>query len=128
LRALASSSTQEDAYNGYGGLLNAVGRDHSGTYYPVVVPAIPFIGEVVEQGGQYARRYALEALTDIVLSFEPEPGFETIFEGGRAIELREAVRAAGIRLAPILRLAAVRFDNEPIAQRLAQDLLNQLTP
>ena len=124
LRALAFASVPEDAY---GALLNAVGRDHAGTYYPVVVPAMDFIGEIAEQGGDHARRYALEALIDLVWSFEPEPGFEKIDDGsGGEVGLRAAVREAGARLIPMIRHAAVRPDNEPVAQKIARDLLDLL--
>jgi len=127
LRALALASTREDADNAYGAVLNAVGRDHAGTYYPVVIPAIHFLGDIAAQGGEYARRYALEALTDLVWSFEPEPGFEMISDArGKEVDLRTVVRDAGAMLSPLLQQAAVRPDNEPLTARLARDLLELL--
>ena len=127
LRALAFASTEVEAHDAYGALLDAVGRDHAGTYYPVVVPAIGFIGEIIDAGGPHARRYALEALTDLVWSFEPEPGFEKINnELGREVGLQAAVKQAGARLAPLIRQAAQRADNEPAVAQLARHLLELL--
>ena len=127
ISALATASTKEDAYRAYGELLTAVGRDHAGTYYPVVVPAIQFIGEIVEHGGAYARRYALEVLTDLTRSFEPEPGFEIVHnDEGDEIDLRVAVRQATTRLGDALRRAAVQDDNGQDARTLARELLDFL--
>jgi hypothetical protein len=77
--------TEQDVYNG---VLCAVGNNQAGSYYPIVVPMIPLLGEVLKDGTTAARETTLNILIDLVSSFGPEPGFETIetSEGPRQVE------------------------------------------
>ena len=124
LRALAFDPAEGDSQRTYVALLDAVGRNHAGTYYPVVVPTIPFLGEIIEDGSARARRNALEVLVDLAWSFEPEPGFEMVDGGiGNTVELRAAVRSATAKLSDIIQRAAVRPENDPAMKQTAQQLL-----
>ena len=67
--------TEQDVYSG---VLCAVGNNDAGSYYPIVVPVIPLLGEILKDGSTTARETTLNVLIDLVSSFGPEPGFETI--------------------------------------------------
>src|SRR4051794_16343949 len=77
LEALAhcTEANHQDVYHR---LLSATGNNHAGSYYPVVVPAIAFLGEILEEGSPVAKVTTLDVLMDLLASFGPEPGFEVI--------------------------------------------------
>lgn len=60
--------------------LDAVGNNHAGTYFPVVLAVIPQIEMILRDGRAWAQCAALEALIDLCGSFEPEPSYE-FFDG-----------------------------------------------
>ncbi len=55
LRALADT-TEIDDFTSYNRLLYAMGNNHAGTYFPVALPTIPFLAQVL-------KRARLAALT-----------------------------------------------------------------
>jgi Ni/Fe-hydrogenase subunit HybB-like protein len=65
IRALAGATTEAAATEAYHRLLYALGNDHAGTYYPVVLPVVPFMQEIVERGTAWARIRALDILIDL---------------------------------------------------------------
>ncbi|MCL2778712.1 MAG: hypothetical protein FWD73_11975 [Polyangiaceae bacterium] len=54
LRALANPNDL-DRLRAYHRLLYALGNDHAGTYFPVVLPAIAALGEILRDGVLVAR-------------------------------------------------------------------------
>lgn len=76
LRALADAQ-DNDRLGSYHRFLYALGNNHAGTYFPVVLPALPFLGEILH-GSPVARLRALDVLIDLIGSFIPEPGHETV--------------------------------------------------
>jgi hypothetical protein len=91
LRALADPGDL-DRQRAYHRLLYALGNDHAGTYFPVVVPAIRALGAILRDGSLVARLRALDALVDLVGSFWPEPGYEDVeTDGGGRRPLKELV-------------------------------------
>ena len=60
----------------YNSLLYAVGNNHAGTYYPVLLAVLPFLEEILHVGEPASQRVALCVLDDLFASFQPEPGFE----------------------------------------------------
>ncbi len=46
-------------------LLYAVGNDHAGTYYPVVLWVIPFLGELLADSPSSIRETVLDILIDL---------------------------------------------------------------
>src|ERR1700683_5701702 len=58
-------------------LLYAVGNNHAGTYYPVLVAVTPFMDEILRIGHPWSVRTVLSVLIDLLSSFEPAPGYET---------------------------------------------------
>jgi hypothetical protein len=121
LRALsvASSDGSDEAYSR---MLYALGNNHAGTYYPVALAAVPFLGAILREGGPTARLRALDVLIDLVGSFEPEPGFETIATSGGRHSLSELLKNRVLDLAVLIehrRLDAA----SPEESKMAQDLL-----
>ncbi len=98
IRALADGSDL-DRQRAYHRLLYALGNDHAGTYYPVVLPAIPFVGEILRGPALVARLRALDVLIDLLGSFEPEPGHETVESATGRWSLKSMVRGAATCLA-----------------------------
>ena len=48
-----TAETEQDVYNG---VLYAVGNNHRGTYYPVVVPVIGLLGQVLREGSTWRAK------------------------------------------------------------------------
>jgi hypothetical protein len=104
-------------------VLYAIGNNHAGTYYPAVLHAIPFLGEIVEFGPDAAREATLDALIDLVDSFYPEPGFETVASQAGASDLKLLVlnRVRGLR--SIVQAAETSACPQSRIAQLAHDLL-----
>lgn len=97
LLALANDG-DPDRSRAYHRVLYALGNDHAGTYFPVVLPTLPFLGQILREPALIARLRALDVLIDIVGSFEPEPGHEEIEDDIGRRSLKAAVRDAAARL------------------------------
>jgi hypothetical protein len=94
LRALASAKSKDPKWDVYNRLLFAIGNNHAGTCCAVAVCVVPFLGEILLDGGPYARMETLDILLD-VLCFGPEPEDATVpAADGSPIPLREALDAA----------------------------------
>jgi hypothetical protein len=82
----------------YRRVLFAIGNDHKGSYYPAALCAVPLLVRVAATCPGWPRYLALEVLTDLLISFGPEPGYEEF--GGQPIDLmgsmREALSAVGL--------------------------------
>lgn len=79
--ALVNASLANDAASGssaYNNLLYAIGNNHAGTYYPVLLPVMSFLSEILCTGSPQAQTTVLSLLDDLVASFHPEPGHEDI--------------------------------------------------
>jgi hypothetical protein len=61
----------------YSELLYAVGNNHAGTYYPVLLAVVPFMEGLLRTGGPWSVRTVLDVLIDLLASFEPAPGYDT---------------------------------------------------
>jgi hypothetical protein len=122
LRALTSVLTEDDAQSAYNRVLFAVGNNHAGTIYPAALGAVPFILEIALRGSGWSKRSAIEVLIELV-SFEAEPGFESVRSDGRTESLSVLVRAA-VR-AHRGAFEGLAKSGEP-AQRSAQVLLEAL--
>ena len=129
IQRVASASTEAEASTAANTLLSAVGNNHAGTYYPIVLEVVPFLKEILESGGDWARTTVLNVLIDLVDTFEPEAGYETLGTvNGQNAQLAELLRAAvcGIR-PPIRRIAAsTAADNQQ--RKLAIELDAVLDP
>lgn len=97
--ALVAASSDSDSWDAYNRLLFATGNNHAGTYYPVVLEVIPFLGEILQDGPLLARLRALDALIDLVGCFCPEPGYENVPSmEGTATPLDAKMRSAVMRM------------------------------
>ena len=95
LRLVASAASERESHAAYDDYLYAVGNNHSGSYYPVVVPTIPFLGEVLVEGGEWAKWTAVQALIDLTASFEPERGYERMTDAnGTQVDVTAQLAAA----------------------------------
>jgi hypothetical protein len=107
-------------------LLYALGNNHAGTYYPVLLAALPFMKEIIEGADPWPARIALGALDDLFASFHPEPGFEKIADAsGSMLDVEAEFRRSVHGMRPLLeRIAASGETNAGAAAGLV-DLLNE---
>ncbi|MCQ4163927.1 hypothetical protein [Tahibacter harae] len=85
-------------------LLYAVGNNHSGSYFPVVLGIFPFLERVLRDGGEWARFAALDSLTDLCGSFGPEPGFGTVIleSASEPVPVQAALWSRTLQLRPLI--------------------------
>jgi len=88
LQALRDAHDEQTAVDACDAFLWAVGNNHAGTYYPVVLGVLPALEQILVSGQAWAQRSVLEALIDLGGTFIPEPGHET----RRGVSVREALR------------------------------------
>src|SRR4051812_49042417 len=103
----------------YNRLLYALGNNHAGTYYPVVLAVMPYFEAILCRGEPWSQRTVLETLIDLCTSFMPDPGHET-FQG---VSLSTMLRERIIDLKP--HLAPLATGNS-VTTKSAQDLLDCL--
>lgn len=79
LQALEKAHDAPTANDAYDSILWAVGNNHAGTYYPVVLGIFPAIHRILSdaQANTWAQHATMEALIDLGGSFIPEQGHET---------------------------------------------------
>ena len=99
IRALAKGINRQSQYHR---LLYAVGNNHAGSYYPVVLWVIPFLGELLANSSSPIRETVLDILVDLLGSFSPEPGFEKVETSAGWQLLADALHAEINKLAPII--------------------------
>jgi len=111
----------------YDKLLYAVGNNHAGTYYPVLLPAMPFLGELIESEDTGPAATALCILDDLFASFHPEPGHEEFTDpAGQRVALEKTFRATVVNLRPILELIASKGDaNSKLAEGLIDLIMDE---
>lgn len=121
--ALAHAATAADAAScasAYDRVLYALGNNHSGTYYPVVLAALPVFESLLNSQSLWAQRCALCILDNLFASFHPELGFESASLGGRVENVEAAFRAGVRAFRPLLE--AITMQAGPNAQ-VASELL-----
>jgi hypothetical protein len=124
LAFLANCDSHDEAVRAYHRVLYAIGNDHAGTYYPAVLETIPFLGEIVERGPDVAREAALDALIDLVGSFCPEPGFETVITSHASTsDLKALVLHCARKLRALVQATAASSSPQSRSGQLARDLL-----
>jgi hypothetical protein len=96
LRRLALVDDKSAAEAAYNDVLFGIGNNHAGSYYPAALCAVPLLVQISASGHRWPRDGALEILTDLMTSFQAEPGYEK-FEGepvNLAKSLHEAMKQA----------------------------------
>jgi hypothetical protein len=119
IRGLAAATSEHGALGAYNDFLYAVGNNHAGTYFPVVVQTLPFLEEILRHGGARAREVTLDVLVDLTGSFQPE-----LTEG--AAELRALVRHDVARFADVIKALAASASPESKTYQLASEVLEIL--
>lgn len=76
LDALHNAVDESTANEAYDAFLWAVGNNHAGTFYPVVLGVLPEIELILINGKAWAQRAVMELLIDLGGSFVPEEGYE----------------------------------------------------
>ena len=120
--AFASTLRASDAASSsaaYHELLYALGNNHAGTYYSVVLGVLPIMHHVLLNGSPWAQRTVLEALIDLCSSFVPEPGHETYRDQPLAQLFKQTLRG----YVPVIELLA---HNRGIAADSAKEVLDAL--
>ena len=116
LEVLQQAHNKKSSDEAYGRFLSAVGNDHAGTYYPVVLAVLPQIEKVLNTGGVWAKRAGLEALIDLGGSFIPEPGHEFHCD----VSVKEALQAAIRSMRPVV---APLMKSDTSISKIASDLI-----
>ncbi len=78
IRALVNPPDEIAARKAYHAFLFAVGNNHAGTYFPVVLTTLPFLADILDHGSSLARLRTLDIFIDLLAAFEPEIGYENI--------------------------------------------------
>lgn len=102
-------------------VLFALGNDHAGTYYPLAVPAVRCLAEVLQDGNETTRWQTLDLLADLLGSFDPDPDVVPSASEQRA--LQAALQDAGASLRPIVEAIAGNTGSPPRLQEAARELL-----
>ena len=75
LTNLVNLRSEDEKWNIYSDVLSAIGNDHAGTYYPVIIDILPLIiGLLKSSRHEPVRNCILEILSDWYYSFGPELG------------------------------------------------------
>ena len=89
LFALRNAHDGSSASEAYDSFLWAIGNNHAGTFYPVVLGVLPEIEQILVSGSPWAQRSAMECLIDLGGSFVPEEGYEMY----RGVSVQESLNA-----------------------------------
>ena len=113
LDGLIMVKSETEAAKAHEVLLNALGNNHAGTYYPVAIAVVPHLGTQLELGEPWPEHAAVEVLLDLAGSFEPEPGYEllTVPNVQDRLHVRRELLAQVRLLVPVLR--SMRPANSP---------------
>lgn len=76
IEALRNAHDQQSSEEARDEFLWAMGNNHAGTFYPVVLAALPQIQQILSDGDPWSQRAAMESLIDLGGSFVPEKGHE----------------------------------------------------
>jgi hypothetical protein len=124
LRGLSACTSESASIKAYQTVLFALGNNHAGTYYPVALAALPFLSEILQGSGEWARITTLNILIDLCGSFEPESGFEMVVSpAGERSQLRVLLQQAIAHLSPQIRSIPASQTAVPRERELASELL-----
>jgi uncharacterized phage infection (PIP) family protein YhgE len=91
LEAASNAIDKESSQSAYNKLLYAVGNNHAGTYYPVVLSIFTEIEAILRSGEMWPQHTVIEALIDLFISFVPAPGHKVFCERSLSEDLRQRV-------------------------------------
>jgi hypothetical protein len=98
LRDAEDESTANEAYDAF---LWAVGNNHAGTFYPVILGVLPELEELLVNGQAWAQRAVMESLIDLGGSFMPEEGYEDYLGASVQGALKAFIHSMRRNIAPL---------------------------
>ena len=98
LRDAKDESTANEAYDAF---LWAMGNNHAGTFYPVVLGVLPEIEQILMNGNAWAQRAVMESLIDLGGSFVPEEGYEKYLGASVQESLNAFIHSMRDHIAPL---------------------------
>lgn len=114
LARVVQAHDKETSISAYNDFLYALGNNHAGTYYPVVLAVMPSIETILLSGKPWPQHTILEALIDLVSSFTPQPGYETF----RGVSVSHALRYRIIALKACLE--SLPTDNDIVTKSVQE--------
>lgn len=101
LEALRNANDEATAADAYDAFLWAMGNNHAGTFYPVILGVLPAIEQIFMGGKPWAQRAVMESLIDLGGSFVPEEGYETYLGASVQDTLDAFIRSLRHCIAPL---------------------------
>lgn len=101
LDALRNAENESTANEAYDAFLWAVGNNHAGTFYPVILGVLPEIEKILVNGKAWAQRAAMESLIDLGGSFIPEEGYENYLGASVQEALKAFIHSMRRNIAPL---------------------------
>jgi hypothetical protein len=101
LNAIRNAEDESTANEAYDAFLWAVGNNHAGTYYPVVLGVLPEIEQILVSGKEWAKRAVIESLIDLGGSFVPEDGYENYLGASVQETLKSFIHSMRSHIAPL---------------------------
>lgn len=98
----ASAADARTCSSAYDCVLYALGNNHAGTYYPVLLAALPVFESMLSDPNHWAQRGAICLLEDLFASFHPEPGFEMVSVQGVQKDVEFAFKSGVRAFRPLL--------------------------
>lgn len=124
LRMLVDAKDEKQAGDAYVEALQAFGNPRTGTYWPVVLPAIDFLADILEGPKGWSRAAALDVLIELASGLVPEPGFTTFSTaGGPEVEVRKDLARRIRNLMPAVERIATSPESTPREQERADELM-----
>ncbi len=122
LKALEHAHDEASALEACDRFLWTVGNNHAGTFYPIVLAALPQIEQILVDGGVWPRQAALEALIDLGGPFVPEQGHDTHLGVPVQAALRQFIRSMRPHIVPLARTGTVLCRSAEDLVELIDDL------
>jgi len=101
LDALRNARDETTANEAYDAFLWAIGNNHAGTFYPVVLGVLPEIENILANGQAWAQRAVMESLIDLGGSFIPEEGYENYHGASVQESLNAFIHSMRRHIAPL---------------------------
>lgn len=124
LKALRDARDEVSAVDATDRFLWSVGDNEAGSFYPVVLDALPEIARILAAGGAWSQQATIEALIDLAGTFAPEEGHE-IHEG---VAVQDRVRAFARSLRAVLAPLAGTGDARARSAGELIELIDDLAP
>lgn len=124
LKALRDARDEESAVDATDRFLWSVGDNEAGSFYAVVLDALPAIARILSEGSAWPQQAAIEALIDLAGTFAPAEGHET-HEG---VAVQERIRTFVRSMRPALVPLAGAGDTRARSAGELIELIDDLAP